>query len=1233
MVGSTDSEDASASLDIAYQQQQGLDSEQAQQLSETTQGHGNPLEELVGISLPPLTFPKTIYQGHEAPKPKSTEREAVEALLNEPGIDRQTYDENEFISFQLDDFVIYALPDHSPTPHGMVSLDQVATKFGKQTVVFFFDGVLKGPGNQGQYLERVPFRLVSIGGYEAVEQHSVGKDMWIQSLYGTSTSIGDLWYQLGTPAPEYKDYYHSFCWLADLAKYFIDYLHHHENVTLHHFKIDFSSWLTDLHGTDTSFIRWMAEYRSLDFRQAINSYSSFLEKQAWDLDPAYCTHPLWAELGVTQDNLVLPMQPQKAEGTIVTPYVYQCFKNMEWGNHLTAVELDPQISASHQTRLRELGFLPKVMPVKKMKSGFTVGLDSTTAIRPKDVIAIRRDLKTPWKGTENLWYAAVQDVQPRKNRPARLSLIWLYRPSETVCADLTYPHANEIFFSDHCNCQDGVIDTSDIVEKVTVTFFAQQAEKGAQFFIRQTYFSEDETFTSLKEEHFKCQCRKPRSKPEFKVGDTVLIENFDELNPDQINLEPAEILGFGESGQVNVRVFLRRGRDYNDAGCRPNELVYTNRTRTVHVDQIERRCQVRCYTEEQKRDGSIPAPYNRDGTGDAFYVTVQEISSDRGSELVSIQHPPVGFREGYDYSEDSSLRKLRALNIFSGGGSFDRGLEEGGAIKNRWAVEWSAAPMLTYRANHENPEKVKLFLGSVNDFLLQALQQKAEAGNLIAKLGDVEVISAGSPCQGYSNVNNRKNNAVSMQNSSMIASVASYVDFYRPQYAILENVIAMSNRTHKRNPLCQLLCTFVGMGYQARVLNLDAWSFGAPQSRSRLFIVIAAPGLQLPAHPPLTHSHPPKTTQKSLGEAPNGLPFGKRHWEIPVFDFLPISQSLKDLPRIRTGITPIDYPDHRPTRFESAVNQHIINSVPKAPRIQGLHEAVARGFFCPEHRNARQRNCQRAFSRIHPRFLMPTVTTFPSPYCRFTGRWLHWEEDRVMTVMEARRAQGFPDDEVLVGSPVQQWKTVGNSVARQVALALGLVMRDAVLQNQLNEKAKNNTMVTNGIQVVVERLKEKSMWSTTDPAAEPGEEASNSETGAARNVTLPCELAVLLPKSPNEAHFGSAPKSSLTGPTDDDRPTPSAHDSGIQQTASSLTTTLTPWSARSTSVPTSTDESAPPNNTSGGDNISINLDHRRRSVALSSNTFGSGSVPVPLKKRRLNDETRSGKNEFPSRLL
>lgn len=45
--------------------------------------------------------------------------------------------------------------------------------------------------------------------------------------------------------------------------------------------------------------------------------------------------------------------------------------------------------------------------------------------------------------------------------------------------------------------------------------------------------------------------------------------------------------------------------------------------------------------------------------------------------------------------------------------------------------------------------------------------------------------------------------------------------------------------------------------------------------------------------------------------------------------------------------------------------------------------------------------------------------------------------------MEARRAQGFLDEEVLLGDVATQQRIVGNSVARMAALAMGVAFRKA----------------------------------------------------------------------------------------------------------------------------------------------------------------------------------------------
>jgi DNA (cytosine-5)-methyltransferase 1 len=84
-----------------------------------------------------------------------------------------------------------------------------------------------------------------------------------------------------------------------------------------------------------------------------------------------------------------------------------------------------------------------------------------------------------------------------------------------------------------------------------------------------------------------------------------------------------------------------------------------------------------------------------------------------------------------------------------------------------------------------------------------------------------------------------------------------------------------------------------------------------------------------------------------------------------------------------------------------------------------------------------------AFGRLMPNRPFITITTRQSPGDAKNGTQLHWQEPRPITLMEARRAQGFRDHEVLLGSVSQQYRIVGNSVAREVAVALGLMFREA----------------------------------------------------------------------------------------------------------------------------------------------------------------------------------------------
>lgn len=157
----------------------------------------------------------------------------------------------------------------------------------------------------------------------------------------------------------------------------------------------------------------------------------------------------------------------------------------------------------------------------------------------------------------------------------------------------------------------------------------------------------------------------------------------------------------------------------------------------------------------------------------------------------------------------------------------------------------------TYRANAKDPDGLKLFLGSVDDYLAKALRGSTDSR--IATVREVDALAAGSPCPGFSTLQHDKNSDKSLRNCSLVASVCSFVDLYMPLYLVLENVIGMATnpKTSKElNVFSQVLCCLASMGYQVKQLLMDPGFYGSCQSRQRIFIAATAPGCTPPDAPP-----------------------------------------------------------------------------------------------------------------------------------------------------------------------------------------------------------------------------------------------------------------------------------------------------------------------------------------------------------------------------------------------
>ena len=1075
------------------------------------------LRHLECIQPPEFCYPKSQYDGYVHPLPVCDERFAVGDLLRELDRQKSAFAENksgracspeqDFEEFELSDFVVY-LAENRHHPYELWSLQDVASRNSYSTLLF--DGVLR-VGDVQRYVQAIPFDVCSIGNY-GEDLHEVGGNIWIRS---TLLAKSQIYYRLKSPAPEYARFYHSFLWLADLAKHFVDYcqssVNEKKRVSVYNFRTEFAQWVQKRHGKSSNFQLWYNKYQSDDFRQAVAANIRFLFKECIGVDEKLRRQPIWNEL---LEKDAVPVQELKELKTVVTPYVYDCFKHLRFGHLLKPVEpnspwQDNYISQRKPNELM-LGTAVRRFSVEIPQSKGSNPLEGPSdmekgisaqsinpgplvararkfkAIRVGDVLSVTKDGEgsvwkdetSRWKAADDCWYIYVQGVHESKKGERSFAGLWLYKSSDTCCAKMKYPFSNELFLSDNCTCSSGRISEYDVLDVVTVNWHGSPSNSRKDLFVRQTYLGNDK-FETLKDEHKMCEhlrhseaCIAPEQK--YPVGQTVLVP-LPEIKGEHA-LEPFEIVDYVEEAtrtMVVLKRLLRRNEMAGQGACRPNELVYSDRIHIVESKRIECTCLVRFYAEADVKAHSIPTPYDRDGTGNAFYITTRLVENGGSQELEPIHNDiPQTLLQGFNPTDTPPRKLLRGLDLYCGGGNFGRGLEEGGALHNEWAVDYAKTPMHSYYANLKYPTSTKLFCGSVDDQLYQALRGNPKKSDLIPMPGEVDFISAGSPCQGFSHLNVLKNNDKGLKNQSLVASVAAYIDFYRPKYGLLENVMTMAQKGLGRDEdvLSQLICAIVGMGYQLQLFVLDAWSFGSPQSRSRLFVSFAAPGCQPLEHPQLSHSHPEHVRSRGLGRLANGESFGERvHCPTP-FEYMTSAEATKDLPDIGDGQTCqcIPYPDHVMTINASRDLRAQISAIPRYPRGSSFVSAwnEGRGVMTKAQRdlfpnltssgNIRHsvQKTSKAWGRVHPDklFLTFVVTVYPGD--ARMGRCLHWDQQRMITVMEARRAQGFPDEEVLVGSPPEKWKVIGNSVPRTVSLALGLSLREAWLTSCPDEGNK-----------------------------------------------------------------------------------------------------------------------------------------------------------------------------------
>ena len=188
---------------------------------------------------------------------------------------------------------------------------------------------------------------------------------------------------------------------------------------------------------------------------------------------------------------------------------------------------------------------------------------------------------------------------------------------------------------------------------------------------------------------------------------------------------------------------------------------------------------------------------------------------------------------------------------------------------------------------------------------------------------------------------------------------------------------------------------------------------------------------------------------------PNGLPHEAQVVEEAPFHFVSAKELTIDLPHLGPeGLTPCTRePDHRLSLTLNEGFRKLMMAIPRHPYGLGAADVLKRRLLDLDwlKQFTIMKGLSGSFIRARPDLPLQTITGKCDPRNRWGGaEFVHWSEDRTISIEEARRAVGVPCWEVLLGNPQQQWKSLGNGVDRRSATAIGVRLTEAWLAS--NEK-------------------------------------------------------------------------------------------------------------------------------------------------------------------------------------
>lgn len=328
---------------------------------------------------------------------------------------------------------------------------------------------------------------------------------------------------------------------------------------------------------------------------------------------------------------------------------------------------------------------------------------------------------------------------------------------------------------------------------------------------------------------------------------------------------------------------------------------------------------------------------------------------------------------------------FQVLDFFSGSGGMTSGFYTiskliPGSFEVLGGIDINQDALSTFTKNFSKP-------GVVAD--IRRLTNKKELDAVLKKVNyDSKkplILIGCAPCQGFTS-HRKKNWDEKDPRNNLISSFVKIAIQLSPECIVMENVPEMFSSKYK-NYYQSAKSALEDAGYVVHQKIFNTATFGVPQERFRLLSVAMKKDFLLPTE------------------------ILKRE------EFLTVRDAIGDLPAVDPGVPYLRDAYHVSAKHKPSTVE-VMKLVPK----NGGNRPIGIGPKCLDK--------VKGFSDVYGRLSWDKPSITITQYARnpASGRYVHPEQNRGLTIREVARIQGFPDDFIFLGGFDSTFKQVGEAV-------------------------------------------------------------------------------------------------------------------------------------------------------------------------------------------------------------